>query len=1161
MGLISPEERASRLITPTQLALFSKSPTVGAWWEELDARGLFSEQRPPASELEEVLAAQGKEHEHRLVRRLQAEGRQVVCLQGRQSAADYDATISAMQSGAEFIFQASIRNDEMRGTVDLLRRVPGFSNLGAWRYQPIECKLAATAKTGFVLQACAYCEMLTPILGEEPEEFELYLGGGRFRAFANEDFRHWYRSVRDRYRDFRRTFDPAGRPENAPGDHGRWTDFIEQRLQADRDLSLVAGLRKSQREKLHAIGIKTVEELGAAPETLSAPGIRSDALAKLRNQARLQAKSATNSDIPAYELCPVSSGVGLAALPAPSPRDVWFDMEGYPDPIEGTKLEYLFGACYREGGEVQFQSWWAHGPEEEKCAFEGFVDWVEHRRASEPDLHIYHYAAYEKTAIRRLAQVHQTREWEIDDWLRKNLLIDLYPIVAKAIILGSPSYSIKKVESLYRSGRKADVASADSSVVAYQRWRESAEPGIAGYGEGQSPLLQSIEDYNREDCESTVQLHDWLLQHHRALGLSFADGTAPPANASSAESDDDAASTATRKRRDDSTTVLANARDQLLSDLPPVDGIGRLGLPRNEQILLAQLLGFHQREQNVSWWEYFERVERAKHSPEELEDDEEVAFNATLDSSSLDGRTAVYRFDPRQPLSVKWDDENHSLGLAPPNIRVNLKSFSRDRGEVVVSGRAIRAQLPQTAHLVLRPPNLLESLSKNLAPQAAAWAKAERRIPAAFAHLLSRTPVQGLIGSNTQAARSSLADVLAELGQQTLVLQGPPGTGKTTTTAKAICELAKLGRRIAVTSNSNAAIWNLLSKTAECARQWELDLQVGQYVTKPTPPQEGDVDLLPNKKLSQAHQIIGGTAWTLSKDQHAGQYDLLVVDEAGQLSLANLLTMARCAKSILLVGDQQQLGQPSKADHPGDSGLSCLHYAAAGNAVVPTDRGIFLDTSWRMEPGTTAVVSDIFYEGRLRGCPANTANRLYWPETGSMGAGGVLPTQGIVCEWVHHSDRGTSSPEEVGRLSELVDLLLTAEYSVHEQGEIVRRKMSKEDILVIAPYNAQVNLLKERLADRARVGTVDKFQGQEAAVSILSMTSSDGASAPRGLAFLLDANRMNVAISRARCMAIVVANEGLLSSAVVGLEDARRLNTLSRFAQASEFKQSVGGKY
>jgi uncharacterized protein len=259
----------------------------------------------------------------------------------------------------------------------------------------------------------------------------------------------------------------------------------------------------------------------------------------------------------------------------------------------------------------------------------------------------------------------------------------------------------------------------------------------------------------------------------------------------------------------------------------------------------------------------------------------------------------------------------------------------------------------------------------------------------------------------------------------------------------------------------------------------------------------------------------------------------LVIDEAGQVSLSNLLYMSKSARNILLVGDQQQLSQPTRADHPGESGLSCLDYVMQEHAVVPADRGVFLATSWRMPPGLTAVVSELFYDGQLQAAEGNDANRVIWEGQ----------QQGLCFEAVEHHGNSTISDEEVEHIAQLVQRLHGQPYQL-ANGK--RCFLGREEILITAPYNLQVNRLRRCLDDKARIGTVDRFQGQEAPVAIHSLTASDGEAAPRGLDFLLASDRINVAISRAQCLSIVVGSPQLATGISSSVANVKRLNRLCR---------------
>ncbi|MDA7437485.1 TM0106 family RecB-like putative nuclease [Synechococcus sp. AH-601-P06] len=1150
-----------RIVSPSQLSLFSISPVIGAWWQELDARKLFDGNKPTVSELDQQLFADGLRHEQVLLKKLEKEGHRIARLPGKQTEDDYTATKEAMAEGFAFIHQASLCQGGMRGSADLLRRIEQPSALGSWSYIPIECKLASKPKTTFLVQASAYCELLTPLLGYRPDQFELYLGGGKFQAYATDQFWAWYEHLRQRFAAFQECFDPSQPPEDSPGDHGGWTAFIEERLNHKRDLMLVAGMRQSQRLKLRAEGITTIEELAAMPAGSSVKGLSGEAFHDLRQQAQLQLTPLDANGRPAYQLRPPVDGKGLKALPGADAGDIWFDMEGIQDSVAGTKLEYLFGACYRETPEAapSFTGWWAHTEADEKTAFEGWVDWVEARRKSHPGLHVYHYASYEKTAMRKLSQQHATREAEIDGWLRSGLLVDLLPVVTSAIVLGEPSYSIKKVEHLYMDTRQAGVTNAGDSVVAYLHWQLSGEPELPGDAPEASPKLQAIEDYNREDCESTVFLHDWLRQRKAEEGLPE-----HPLQEPLDEGD--------QEPREPQPLELLGQQllDEIPDPLPDDSATGPRGFSWRVQRLLAQLLPFHHREAKVGWWAYFDRRSKAELSPADLIDDSEAIAEARWvgveerPSARTGADIHHFRFDPSQPLKLHagGGDGRLTVELPGSGLKLDVDALDGELGTLSLrlpwSKRDQRIAngedegIPKGPTSVIKvPADISKSLRERLEEQAMAWVHENKPIPQAILQLLERKPLPELkeVNAAIKGEPSGVANALAAFLQQhsgiSLALQGPPGTGKTTVTGQVIAQLVAGGQRIAISSNSHAAINNLLKK----AKSTCIASRLGGDVVKCSNSKEealagDDISVVRPDQLNDAMAVVGGTTWMFCKEELADQFDLLVVDEAGQMSLANLLLMARCAKSILLVGDQQQLAQPSQADHPGDSGQSCLEYWMDGASVVPADRGVFLSTSWRMEPSLTAMVSALFYEGRLQASAANSSNRITWAAPCQGSDGQIHPGQGLVFDQVGHSGNSVCSEEEINRIEELVDSLLGGHYQHAKASGIEEGTLTAKKILVTAPYNVQVNRLQQRLNGRARVGTVDKFQGQEAPVAIHSLTASSGDDAPRGLSFLLEPNRLNVAISRAQCLSIVVGSTGLASGVANTVAEAEQINRL-----------------
>jgi uncharacterized protein len=579
-------------------------------------------------------------------------------------------------------------------------------------------------------------------------------------------------------------------------------------------------------------------------------------------------------------------------------------------------------------------------------------------------------------------------------------------------------------------------------------------------------------------------------------------------------------------------------------------------------------------------------------TPEERNDDSEVIAGARLEGDapikikqSLGFR---YRFDTEQPLKLSAKEgRQHRFAVVPltrsgkrlvplPHLEFAngypwtaeglLDDTAANQITLKVTKDALAkavglegSQLPSHADLVPYPKLIYRQMLKHLVQLARGWVFERKPLPPALLHLLERRTVPELVRVNDLIRRepdstaSALASFLNQADGIGLSLQGPPGTGKSTVTGELIAELVAKGQRVAVSSNTNDAINNLLLKVQDCLDQTSNAALVVKVASSSSENSDVKalagtrVQALQDKNLPENPAVLGGTIFTLVKERYDdAPFDLLVIDEAGQVSLSNLLYLSRVARNILLVGDQQQLSQPNRAAHPDDSGLSCLDYAMANEPVVPPDRGVFLATSWRMPPSLTQLVSTLFYAGELQGAEANNANRVEW--TGQA--------QGLMFDPVHHSGNRTISEEEVERIASLVDQLYGQPYQrarlVNGEMTIESGVLGQKQILITAPYNLQVNRLQKRIGHKARIGTVDKFQGQEAPVAIHSLTASDGDSAPRGLDFLLDPNRLNVAISRAQCLSIVVGSPQLATGISNSIQNVQRLSRLCSLMTADQ---------
>lgn len=1041
----------------------------------------------------ELLKEQGNDHEQRVLELERGAGRGVIELGTKGGGDLLAATRDALRKGAGTIYQACLRRDDIQGYADFLRRVETTSALGSFSYEPWDTKLAKTVRPYHVLQLCAYCDALEEMQGVLPARFGFVLGDGREASFRTLDFLHFYRALRDRFLEFQRQWSKEARPDPAlDRTWGRWETAARQILEERDHLSRVANVSRSQVKRLEAAGITTLKALAQGPSR--PPSFDATVFAKLTRQARLQLGS-VGRETPLYEVPTPdvdARPAGLQLLPPPSKGDVYFDMEGFPH-VEGG-LEYLFGAAVGSGNKWEFHDWWAHDTAAERVAFERFIDWVVARRAQDPQMHVYHYAAYETTALKRLMGKFGSREQEVDDLLRGQVFVDLYAVVRQGVAVGTPSYSLKDIEHLYRPKRAGDVTTAGGSVVAYDAWRESGEPGEWRA----SPKLKAIRDYNEDDCVSTGQLAEWLRARQQEAKIRWV----PPEFRESEE----------------------EAKPEYPTDLL-VKKLDAMGGENSPEHTLAGLIGYHRRELKPVWWQLYswqgmtdsELVEeadplgmllRTTTAPEAVKKSTawEYAFQQQESAVNEDakvvvaadfGAATVHHFDAAG--RTIWLKRGNAAGPFPDTV--SLLPDGRGPSTATIQGAIVR---------------YATTVAETGWPATGVTALLHKRAPGAGTTSL-RNEHEEIVPAAIRVARALDGDLLC--------LQGPPGAGKTYTAAQVIAALLRDGKRVGVTAQSHKVIEKVLLDTIEALGTAATKVRVIKSETgieRLAPPPFEVVD--PKKVEAQLSKpgavLVGGTAWTFAREELAARFDVLLIDEAGQFPLANAVATGGAARSLILVGDQMQLAQPRKGTHPGESGSSALEYYLAGHPTVPPELGILLDQTWRMHPAVTSFISDAFYEGRLTGVAG-----LERQELGPAAAGAqVAATRGIVCVDVPHAGNDSGSDEEVEVVRGLVRELVGREWT---DSKNVRKKLEKSDILVVAPFNDQVGRLEARLGPDCRVGTVDRFQGQEAPVVVVSMTSSTLDDAPRGAEFLLSPNRLNVAISRAKALAIVVASPAL----------------------------------
>jgi predicted RecB family nuclease len=1091
------------------------------------------EKPKPWDPLLQILAERGLAHERQYVDHLRQGGHAVVEIEGSGGIdqARVDKTLEAMRSGASIIVQGAFIHDGWGGRTDILTRVDQPTALGAWGYEVIDTKLARRTKGATLLQLSLYSELISHAQGREPEYMHVVKPGSGFEpeSFRTSDFGAYYRWTKAGFNRFL-TDEALHATYPEPNEHCdlcAWRKPCAAQRRADDHLCLVAGISKLQIGELNRRTIETTTALAGMPIPVTWKPDRGSAQTyeRVREQARIQVAGRTAGKT-LYEALNVQPELGLTRLPEPSTGDIFLDFEGDPFVDEGG-LEYLFGYVTTEDdGRAQYHGYWALTRQQEKEAFTQFVDFVMARWKIYPDLHIYHYAPYEPSALKRLMGRYATREEEIDRMLRTSLFVDLYHVVRQGIRASIERYSIKELESLFGFTRSTPLENASSALATLQALLETGDPAAVT-----EEVKAVVLGYNRDDCLSAQALRTWLETVRAQLierGTAIERPIAPSGDASAARSQWQIRIDALIARL--TANVPAAVRDR--------------SAEQQAKWILAYILDWHRREEKAVWWEYFRLSALAN---EDLL--EEKAGLANLTFVETVGGTAKapihrYRFPP-QETELRGGEQLHQRGGTKFG---SVERISLEERTIDIKKRKDTASIhPESvfSHNVIGTGVLAEALvriGEHVADQGITGPGDYR----AARSLLLRDPPQ--LGAEplrlpNEAALAAAKRIGAKLQGGVLPVQGPPGTGKTHIGARMICALVRSGAKVGITATSHKVIRNLLNAVLDAATETGQLVRCIQKV-------DGDEDDLPqliftddNDGLFQAlhgqYRVAGGTAWLWARPQAQDSVDVLFVDEAAQMSLANVLAVSHAGKTLVLLGDPQQLDQPTQGTHPEGTSVSALDYILHGQQTIHSEQGLFLGETWRLHPEICTFTSEMFYESRLK-----PVSGLELQEVRSLGR---VQGTGLRYVLVPHNGNQSSSPEEAEVARELVkDLLDSAATWIDRNG--IERPILLNDILIIAPYNAQVFELQDRIPG-GRIGTVDKFQGQEAPIVIYSMTTSTHADAPRGMHFLYSLNRLNVATSRARCLSILVCSPDLFEPECRTPEQMQMANAFCRYRE------------
>lgn len=1082
-----------------------------------------------------------------------------------------DLTNAALRSDADVVYQAAFATADFVGFADFLVR----DDAGRWVVQ--DTKLARRARVTALMQLAAYVDQLDRLGVPRSDRVELLLGDGSVSVHEVDDLLPLFGLRRERLAaliaDRRLDLGRAGAPV-AWGDPRGDLDVVacgrcatcDLEVVASRDLLLVAGMRPVQRERLRTAGVRTIDELALAPA--GPAGMNPDTFGMLRTQARLQLESpagtpplaapAPHADglppVPTYR---VVAPTALGALPRPDHGDLFFDFEGDPlhtePPSPGREgepvpwgLDYLFGwVDTRE----EYTALWAHSFADEKRALETFLDIVNLRRAQYPGMHIYHYAPYEPTHLLAMAARHGVREADVDRLLRDGVFVDLYPIVRRALRVGSRSYSIKKLEPLYMGDevRTSDVQKGDDSIVRYVEARALIADGDEAGG---GAILDDLADYNRYDCVSTRRLRDWLVDRARETGMRPSPNPEPDERA-----------------YEPSPRALALDR---LAEQHPSDSAAAQSLR-----LGAAAIDYYPREAKSFWATHFLRLREPVPLWEETRDvviidpaRSRVIEDWHFAESGRGGERRTIELRGELAPGTRLSEGANPFALyelpAPYPFDASPRWIHSYRSITVVEVLDDGAIVEETAVDGVTWSKLPLALTPAAPPSAGnqqaaidEWADAvidaAPEVPADPAtDILRRRPPRTVAGGLPEPAGDDVdAIVHAVLGldRSYLAVQGPPGTGKTYVGSHVIARLVRdHAFKVGVVAQGHATIEQLLERVVTAGVPPQ---SVAKAPKDPAAPHGFTV--IPKNGVSaftaeqaESGYVIGGTAWDFSHQGRIprGSLDLLVIDEAGQFSLASTVAVSLAASRLLLLGDPQQLPQVSQGTHPEPVDTSALGWIMDGADVIPPEYGYFLARSRRMHPAIAEPVSHLSYRGELEAHPSTALRSI---------AG--VPA-GVVPFPVRHRGNATHSPEEAAVVVDLVRDLVGRDWTDvqvdDEDQATIRppRPLTTDDIIVVTPYNAQQVAVEDALGAAGfgdvPVGTVDKFQGQEAAVAIVSLAASSGRDAPRGLEFLLLRNRLNVAVSRAKHTAYLVYSPALLDDLPRTPEGVARLSGFAR---------------
>ena len=1074
----------------------------------------------PSNRVTEMLQQKGIAFEQAFLKKLEAEGKFIIKIDHKDTEAG-NKTIDAMRSGADVIYQAFLEHDGWQGWADFLIRVETPSDLGAWSYEVFDTKLAKETKAGTILQIGLYSLMIAEFQGRWPENMHVKKPDGTI-TYRVDDYIAYVRFVKKRFLEFIiNGYDTYPEPVSHC-DICNWWEVCNQKRRADDHLGFIAGMSTAQIKEVQFHAVNTLQQMAELDLPLPfIPSIGSmETYIKLREQARLQLQSRIQNK-PVFEMLPLIKDKGLFKLPAPSEWDIYLDLEGDPL-VDPSGREYIFGWYYKD----KYQIIWAETEALEKLGFEQCIDFVIGIKAVHPEMHIYHFGAYETSAFKRLMGKYATREDEMDHLLRSKSFIDLFGIVRHSLRAGVERYSLKDLEKYHGYKRQMDLRALAGYKADYEFLLETNRLEVVS-----EEMRKAIHLYNEDDCISTKSLQVWLERERQKLIDNGNEIERPPQVPGEPG-----------KRITQHQLRIKPIFEALMAGVPS-ENRDQL---QQAKYVLAHMLDWYRREAKSFWWEYFRLLEL----PEDDLLDEKLALTGLQFTGDVkkEKKSVVYCYDfPIQECDIRSghpiiDHNEKNAGEIFDIDFLNQKVW-------IKKGPSILDPHPQSVYFLenYNPGGKEESilnfatwiLHHGLASDDSVY-RCGRDL------LLRNNPRTTSPVCQTADHVATAIDWARKLNNSILPIQGPPGSGKSFTASHMILQLVKDKKKIGVTALSHKVITSLLGKVLERADREGLKIKIVQKVSpkdKTDLPWKTSTD---NQRVSSSihdFDVVAGTPFMWSLPDFCQSVDYLFVDEAGQLALIDTLAISHAAKNLILLGDPQQLKQPQKGVHPEGTEVSALEHILKGEKTITQEQGLFLSETYRMHPHICSFVSELFYEGKLNPVAKLSEQHL----EGNSRFAGV----GLFFESVIHQGNTNRSIEEADTIIHIIEELCKGDVYWNDK-DGVRVPLSWEHIKIITPYNAQVNDLAQRIKGVA-VGTVDKFQGQEAPVIIFSMATSTQADAPRGMEFLYSANRFNVAISRAKAVFILVASPTIFELECKSPAQIRLANPFCMFLEKAHY--------